>query len=363
MAGRYSKTVSALLLLSFAIQLTACEMKSTDDLIGEAASQYAAGHQTESFVFMDSEEVLDEQIELFTGSYYRPKEKQLTDDEYVELMKDLVDPDFELNFDDTETSDPTDNTEPSVTTDPSAEVTPLNNLVSSMDDLERIIHYALDETSESISFSYANGFYVDLSDCINDIYVDLQRVDPLDASGVEEWEWWYRGNDYTLFIHYGFAVDEFIQMKSETASLVQNAVSYISPDGKTDYEIVCAVNDYLCDRVYYPESEPYAPVTHTAYGALHDGCAVCEGYACATKLILSSCGVESDIEVGVCTDGGDHAWNLVKIDGVWYQLDICWNDGSGVRDKYLLVDDRYMQQSRTWRTELYPVCNDSRYVA
>ena len=123
----------------------------------------------------------------------------------------------------------------------------------------------------------------------------------------------------------------------------------------SDYEKICAVNEYLCDNVYYPDEEPYEPVTHTAYGALKNGCAVCEGYACATKLILNSYGVECDIQVGDCLNGGGHAWNLVKLDGAWYQLDVTWDDQSNDRSDYLLVTDEYMKQSRTWKESDYPI--------
>ena len=365
MAGRYSKAISLILASVLALSFTGCEAQSADDILGDAASKYAYGKPTESYLFVSGDDVLDEQIANFAGSYYYPEEKELTDEEYIDLMRKLFDPDFDL----TDETEPTE-TDPTIetsgdesgeatgetTVESTAETTLPDNNVSSMDDLKRVIHTGFDETATTIEFTYVDGFYVNLSDCLNDIYVELQREDPLDVSGVAEWSWWYSGNDYTLFITYSYDVDEFIEMKATTEYLVQQVVSQINPEGKTDYEIVCAVNEYLCDTVYYPEYKPYEPVTHTAYGALYNGCAVCEGYACAAKLLLSACGVESDIEVGDCIEGGGHAWNLVKVDGVWYQLDVCWNDGCGDREMYFLVDDAFMLQSRTWDYDEYPVC-------
>ena len=72
-------------------------------------------------------------------------------------------------------------------------------------------------------------------------------------------------------------------------------------------------------------------------------------------MLLAACGVEADIEIGVCTNGEGHAWNLVKVDGQWYQLDTCWNDGGMTKD-YFLVSDNYMKYSRTWESGNYPAC-------
>ncbi len=366
MAIKHIKIVKVFISVVIAFQLVACDVKSADEYLDVAASSYALGKETDNIVFSDTEKTLDNMIEKFSGSYYQPEGKQLSDDEYIDLMKQLFDPDFDISDDTviptvTEPSVPSDHSsdeQPTENSETSAVVTPLNNSVASMDDLKRVIHGALDDTAPSVSFTYVSGFNVDLYYCIDDIYTDLQREDPIDASGVDEWEWWYRGNDYTLFIHYSFDVNEFKEIKKETERLVKTVAAKIQPEGKSEFEIVCAINDYLCDNVYYPEREPYAPVTHTAYGALQNGCAVCEGYACAAKLLLSACGVESDIEIGDCNDGGAHAWNLVKVNGSWYQLDICWNDAGGDRTEFLLVDDNYMYRSRTWDESRYPKCNE-----
>ena len=71
------------------------------------------------------------------------------------------------------------------------------------------------------------------------------------------------------------------------------------------------------------------------------------------KAILDRLGVQCDFVVGVCTNGGGHAWNLVNIEGDWYQLDITWNDCISGYDFFLVTDD-YMKGSRTWNYAVYP---------
>lgn len=98
--------------------------------------------------------------------------------------------------------------------------------------------------------------------------------------------------------------------------------------GMSDMEIALILHDYLVEHVAYnwdvaTGKDTGDKIIHSAYGALVDGDAVCEGYALAYKLLLSECGVES---VLVTSEEMNHAWNLVEIDGSWYHVDVTWDD-------------------------------------
>lgn len=60
--------------------------------------------------------------------------------------------------------------------------------------------------------------------------------------------------------------------------------------------------------------------THTAYGDLVSGLAVCDGYAKAFALLCNYGGIEAWTESGYF-EGVSHAWNGVKIDGQTYYCD------------------------------------------
>ena len=60
--------------------------------------------------------------------------------------------------------------------------------------------------------------------------------------------------------------------------------------------------------------------THTAYGTLVAGKAVCDGYAKAFALLCNYGGIEAWTESGYF-EGTSHAWNGVKIDGKVYYCD------------------------------------------
>lgn len=78
-------------------------------------------------------------------------------------------------------------------------------------------------------------------------------------------------------------------------------------------------------------------------------------------MMLNELNVPCDIEVGECINGGGHAWNLVQLDGEWYQMDVTWNDGGNWQEFFLVTDD-FMRQSRTWNESQYPVSADKAYA-
>lgn len=63
----------------------------------------------------------------------------------------------------------------------------------------------------------------------------------------------------------------------------------------------------------------------TAYGALCEGEAVCEGYAKSMQLLLTRVGISCGMVRGDA-DGIFHMWNVVQLGGEWYHLDPTWDD-------------------------------------
>jgi len=61
----------------------------------------------------------------------------------------------------------------------------------------------------------------------------------------------------------------------------------------------------------------------SAYGALGNRVAVCQGYAMAYMYLLDRVGIENDYcsSTALC-----HAWNIVYIDGIPYHTDVTWDD-------------------------------------
>ncbi len=99
-------------------------------------------------------------------------------------------------------------------------------------------------------------------------------------------------------------------------------------DGMTDLEIALALHDYLvlnCGYNWQVGNNQGAPsnLVYTAYGALVEGDAVCQGYALAYNALLHRAGIAAKY---VSSEDMNHGWSLVQLDGEWYHVDPTWDD-------------------------------------
>ena len=120
------------------------------------------------------------------------------------------------------------------------------------------------------------------------------------------------------------------------------------------YERVKAFHDYLCHTVTYRE---YGESCYTAYGALVNGAAVCQGYTQAMDLLCYLSGIDCEHIFG-SSRGVYHSWVRVLVDGQWYNVDVTWDDQeSGPSYDYFLRSDRYMETDHSWTDyPNWPVC-------
>lgn len=151
------------------------------------------------------------------------------------------------------------------------------------------------------------------------------------------------------------SADECEAMQKEFYLAVKKIISNI-PDGAEEYEREIFLHDYIVENCYYNEDDLW--MRYSPYGALIQNGAVCEGYSEAFQLLLNCAGIESTVAVGT-SDGEAHEWNIVKIDGNWYYLDITWNDSDqSIEDEldqyyYFNVNDKFMKKSGHVLSPLY----------
>lgn len=235
-----------------------------------------------------------------------------------------------------------------------------DNTVYNEAELEALIFDAVLAAEKEVSFNIIGGWLN--GDLLYDIvFYRIHDVYMIDAFGLCA----YRTltvtsgatESYTLQFEYieGASQQEVLDMRSMIDTRSKEIARDLKLGGMSDYEKIETINQYLCDNVYYPD-EPYIPHDHTPYGTLFSGRAVCEGYARSAKILCDLAGIDCYYVTGYCNNdpvNGGHAWNLVKIDGEWYQLDITWNDSSSTNDYFLVTDD-YMTLSRVWERSDYP---------
>lgn len=122
------------------------------------------------------------------------------------------------------------------------------------------------------------------------------------------------------------------------------------------------LHDLLCVRTDYA----FGPHCYTAYGALVDGQAVCEGYAKAFALLCRLRGVPCSVVEGTSMDRQgrvvSHAWNQVELDGVTAWVDITWDDQQELMHGYLnLTDEQIGRDHVPDQAQQLSACTDDRY--
>lgn len=118
----------------------------------------------------------------------------------------------------------------------------------------------------------------------------------------------------------------------EVNKKIEKILKELGIKGKSDYQKVKLIHDYIVNNTKYASSSEDA---HTAYGALQ-GKAVCQGYSQLAYKMLTDAGIKCYFISGKANNGKrteDHAWNLVRVKKKWYYLDVTWDDPTGGEDR------------------------------
>ena len=138
-------------------------------------------------------------------------------------------------------------------------------------------------------------------------------------------------------------------------------------DDMTDYEKEKAIYDWQVKWISY-SSDNLNPITdgqsetHTPYGVFRTHNAICVGNTTTFKLFMDALGIPCVIIHS--TQNGEHAWDVVQLDGEWYHVDVTF-DGSynGVPSySYFNVPDSIKDDgSWPWDHSEIPAANGTKY--
>jgi Leucine-rich repeat (LRR) protein len=147
-------------------------------------------------------------------------------------------------------------------------------------------------------------------------------------------------------------IEEFDFSGTTDYEKVYNIYKYLTMNVKYDWETSDIITNKKLDIINYDRT--------TYIGALLDNKAICSGYAEAFKLLCDYIGIECYIIIGEVensTGRGGHAWNIVNIDGKYYQLDSTWDGETSSWSHFLLSDTTMkVKGNRSWEQSKYPTC-------
>lgn len=111
------------------------------------------------------------------------------------------------------------------------------------------------------------------------------------------------------------AQEEQINMKLHEIFVENNLYKLKEPIDKIRF-----IYNYIAKRVKYDHTY----TRYSAYNALFSHSAVCEGCASLMYRMLSMAGIPCRIITGK-GKRESHAWNIIKINGHWYNADVTWD--------------------------------------
>ena len=150
---------------------------------------------------------------------------------------------------------------------------------------------------------------------------------------------------------------------SETnRSILQAAKKVIESgidDNMSDYEKELAIHDFITGWSSFDSSvfgrssaDGFAEGSDTPYGVLIDQSAMCHGYSSTFQLFMDMLGIECKTVFGIPgSNGVEHSWNMVKLDGEWYCVDCAWDDpiGGSPDHTYFNVTSDYLRSGSIHR--------------
>lgn len=196
------------------------------------------------------------------------------------------------------------------------------------------------------------NYKVSIND-ISKVYRDVVNDNPELFYVSGGYSYYYTTDGYVTSIipaYISDSKDDILEMKDKFNAAVDRLKREINSD-LSDIDTALEVHNYITSHAEYNttgyNTGTLSNIDHSAYGVLVEHTGVCDSYSLAYQYIMK-CIYNIDTVV-VTSQPMNHAWNLIKINGNYYHVDLTWDDGTftmngkvidyNVRYLYFLLSD------------------------
>lgn len=189
------------------------------------------------------------------------------------------------------------------------------------------------------------------------VYDDHPEIFWLDTS--YSYGYTTKGSVVSVTLEFNSTADNFSDNKNKFDNITNTIIAKTSGLA-SDLEKERLVYKYLMNIITYDEN---SVLNQSAYSAVVNGSSVCAGYSRAFQYIM----MQIDIPCYFCSgyaNNNYHAWNIIRIDGVFYNVDLSWDDGlsessSAYSFEYFNVSDKIfsIDHQRQKMSLKLPSCN------
>lgn len=123
-----------------------------------------------------------------------------------------------------------------------------------------------------------------------------------------------------LFCDYKY----YLEMQNKAKKIISENITDDMSDLEKQVRLAKYVEDFM--EYEFAEDDPDLNVPF-GYQGIVENKGVCANYAYAAKYLMNLAG----LEVIVCTSY-DHDWNMINLNGKWYEFDCTWDDEKDIED-------------------------------
>ncbi len=221
-------------------------------------------------------------------------------------------------------------------------VSPYRDTIRDYDAVFTAMYGAMADGAESVDLS----MYKRTADEIVQIYSDVLLSSPELFYADNTLTYYYntRGLVTEVEFHYRLEPEERQEAMQSYEREVDYIASLVEP-ALSEAEKALFVHDYLIASYTYDTEK----ANYDVLSLFRDRAGVCQAYSLAYIAVLRELGMDA---VMVTSDEMGHAWNLVNVDGIWYHVDLSFDDPSPDRlgrvlHENFLLDDEGIRQTPT----------------
>lgn len=127
----------------------------------------------------------------------------------------------------------------------------------------------------------------------------------------------------------------------------------------SEIEKALFLHDFICENFEYDDELKNDDI----YDFLLTGKGTCEAYMFLYTAVLRECRIESHF---AASDALTHIWNIVRLDGEWYHVDLTWDDSASseaVSRRHFLCSDKAVSERghRDWYSPINVDCLSEKY--
>ena len=226
----------------------------------------------------------------------------------------------------------------------------------SVEDLNSILIKQFQQREKNFTVRY-KGDTSNLKSLIGSTIDGILKSDDYLQSCINSYQFGYKGvrNDVTISFELSFYTTKIQEdyVNLQVTAILKDIIKVSMNDDQKEK----VIHDYIVTHIAYDTTLS----RFSAYEALKNGTTVCSGYAQLAYKMLNESGIETKIVVGT-GNGEDHAWNLVKLNDIWYHLDCTWDDPvpdvmGRIRYNYFNLNDSTILKDHVFVKADYPASN------